>query len=284
MRTLSSRAQFARLQTTATASRSRAAHGRVVLPAEASTPSEALQLSDQRMYLNKQGGRMSASEQSSQVLMRALSECHPQLDEHLLGVAQLAEALALELELPAAEVVRVRLAAALHDVGKMAIPEAILEKRGPLTDRERQFVNGHTLIGARILHAAPDLSQLAPVVRSSHERVDGKGYPDGLAGDDIPLASRIIFVCDAFDAMTSERSYADPMTDEDALAEIKRGAGTQFDPVAVDRSQPCPREGRRGRAGGPAHGPGASPRRRGIRLVLDGVPSKRDAPGASALE
>ena len=114
-----------------------AAHGLVLLPAEASTPPEALQLSDQRMYANKQGGRMSASEQSSQVLMRALSECHPQLDDHLLGVAQLAEALALELGLPAAEVVRVRLAAALHDVGKMAIPEAILEKRGPLTEHER---------------------------------------------------------------------------------------------------------------------------------------------------
>ena len=211
-----------------------AAHGRVLLPTEASTPSEALQLSDQRMYVNKQGGRMSASEQSSQVLMRALSECHPELDAHLLGVAQLAEALALELALPPAEVVRVRLAAALHDVGKMAIPEAILEKHGPLTEREQQFVDRHTLIGARILQAAPDLAQLADAVRSSHERLDGKGYPDGLAGSEIPLASRIIFVCDAFDAMTSERSYAPAMTAEAALAELRRGAGTQFDPAAVD--------------------------------------------------
>ena len=210
-----------------------AAHGRVLLPAEASTPSEALRLSDQRMYANKQGARKSATEQSSQVLMRALSECHPELDDHLLGVAQLAEALALELGLPAAEVVRVRLAAALHDVGKMAIPAAILEKPGPLSEHERQFVDRHTLIGARILHAAPDLSQLADVVRSSHERIDGNGYPDGLAGSEIPLASRIIFVCDAFDAMTSERSYAEAMTAEAALAELKRGAGTQFDPAAV---------------------------------------------------
>jgi len=210
-----------------------AAHGRALLPAEAVTPTEALQLSDQRMYVNKQGGRMSASEQSSKVLMRALSECHPQLDDHLLGVAQLAEAVAIELALPPAEVVRVRLAAALHDVGKMAIPEAILEKRGPLTEHERQFVNRHTLIGARILHAAPDLSHLADVVRSSHERVDGKGYPDGLSGSQIPLASRIIFVCDSFDAMTSERSYAEAMTAEAAVSELERGAGTQFDPVAV---------------------------------------------------
>ena len=90
--------------------------------------------------------------------------------------------MALELGLPAAEVLRVRLAAALHDVGKMAIPEAILEKPGPLSEHERLFVNRHTLIGARILHAAPDLSHLADVVRSSHERMDGKGYPDGLPG------------------------------------------------------------------------------------------------------
>ena len=211
-----------------------AAHGRVLLPAEASTPAEALQRSDQRMYANKRGGRKSAGEQSSQVLMRALSECHPELDKHLLGVARLAEALALELGLPAAEVLRVRLAASLHDVGKMAIPAAILEKRGPLSEHEWEFVNRHTLIGARILHAAPDLSHLSDIVRSSHERLDGKGYPDGLAGNGIPLASRIIFVCDAFDAMTSERSYAAAMPAADALAELRRNAGTQFDPVAVD--------------------------------------------------
>jgi len=210
-----------------------AAHGWVLLPTEASTPAEALHLSDQRMYANKQGGRKSAGEQSSQVLIRALSECHPQLDDHLLGVAQLAEALALELRLPAEEIVRVRLAAALHDIGKMAIPEAILEKNGSLTDEEWQFVKRHTLVGARILHAAPALSHVADIVRSSHERFDGKGYPDGLAGTAIPLASRIIFICDAFDAMTSERPYATAMTPKAALDELQRNAGTQFDPLAV---------------------------------------------------
>jgi two-component system, cell cycle response regulator len=211
-----------------------AAHGRVHVPSEASTATEALQRSDQRMYANKQSGRKSAAEQSSQVLMRALSECHPDLEHHLVGVAQLAEAVAVELELPAAEVARIRLAAALHDVGKMAIPAAILEKPGPLSEHEREFLDRHTIIGARILHAAPDLSQLSDVVRSSHERIDGKGYPDGLAGDEIPLASRIIFVCDAFDAMTSERSYAMAKTPADALAELRRNAGTQFEPKAVE--------------------------------------------------
>jgi two-component system, cell cycle response regulator len=211
-----------------------AAHGMVLLPSEASTATEALQRSDQRMYANKQSGRKSAAEQSSQVLMRALSECHPDIEDHLVGVAQLAEAVAVELRLPAAEVTRVRLAAALHDVGKMAIPAAILEKPGALSEHERQFLDRHTIIGARILHAAPDLSQLSDVVRSSHERIDGKGYPDGLAGNEIPLASRIIFVCDAFDAMTSDRPYARAMTPASALAELRRNAGTQFDSVAVE--------------------------------------------------
>jgi putative nucleotidyltransferase with HDIG domain len=165
--------------------------------------------------------------------MRALSECHPDLEDHLVGVAQLAEAVAAELGLPADEVVRVRLAAALHDVGKMAIPAAILEKPGPLSEHERAFLNRHTVIGARILHAAPDLAQLSDLVRSSHERIDGTGYPDGLAEDAIPLGSRIIFVCDAFDAMTSDRAYAKAMTPANALAELGRHAGTQFDAAAV---------------------------------------------------
>jgi two-component system cell cycle response regulator len=119
-------------------------------------------------------------------------------------------------------------------VGKMAIPAAILEKPGPLSEHEREFLDRHTIIGARILHAAPDLSQLSDAVRSSHERIDGKGYPDGLAGNEIPLVSRIIFVCDAFDAITSDRPYAKAMTPANALAELRRNAGTQFDSVAVE--------------------------------------------------
>jgi HD-GYP domain-containing protein (c-di-GMP phosphodiesterase class II) len=115
----------------------------------------------------------------------------------------------------------------------MAIPAAILEKHGPLSDDDWKFVHRHTLIGARILHAAPDLSSIADTVRSSHERYDGKGYPDSLAGDEIPLASRIVFVCDAFDAMMSDRPYGSAMGSAAALAELQRNAGTQFDPEVV---------------------------------------------------
>ncbi len=210
-----------------------AARGSVLLPAEASTPANALRLADQRMYADKQAGRRSAGEQSSLVLLRALSECHPQLDDHVLEVAELAEALAVRLGLPPQEVAQVRLAAQLHDIGKMALPTEILEKAGPLSADEWKFVHRHTQIGARILHAAPALSQIAHIVRSSHERFDGNGYPDALAGTEIPLASRIILVCDAFDAMTSARAYGQAMTAEAALAELRRNAGTQFDPVTV---------------------------------------------------
>jgi two-component system cell cycle response regulator len=210
-----------------------AAFGSVLLPAETTEPEEALRLADQRMYLNKQGTRLSAGEQSSSVLLRALSERHPKLGHHVTGVAQLAEALARRMGLAENEVERARLAGSLHDVGKMAIPDAILEKPGALTEDEWKFLRGHTLIGERILHAATALSYVAGLVRSSHERFDGTGYPDGLAGTEIPLVSRIVFVCDAFDAMTSQRPYADALTIEAALGELHRNAGTQFDPVVV---------------------------------------------------
>jgi diguanylate cyclase (GGDEF)-like protein/putative nucleotidyltransferase with HDIG domain len=210
-----------------------AAHGSVFLPREATSAAEALRLADQRMYADKQGARRSASEQSSLVLLRALSECHPRLDDHVLSVARLAEAVANELGMPARDVAQIRLAGALHDVGKMAVPAAILEKRGPLNEDDWKFVRRHTLIGARILDAAPDLTQIADIVRSTHERFDGRGHPDGLAGQDIPLAARIIFVCDSFDAMISNRPYGSAMAVDHALTELARRAGTQFDPAVV---------------------------------------------------
>jgi two-component system, cell cycle response regulator len=210
-----------------------AAYGAVLLPDEANDPQDALRLADQRMYENKQGARLTASEQSSGVLLRALSERHPNLGAHSAGVAELAEAVAGQLGLPDQEAARARLAGALHEVGKMAIPDVILEKPGPLTDDEWNFVRGHTLIGERILHTATALRYVAGLVRSTHERFDGTGYPDGLAGTDSPLVSRIVLVCDAFGAMTSQRPYADALTIDAALAELQRNAGTQFDPIVV---------------------------------------------------
>jgi HD-GYP domain-containing protein (c-di-GMP phosphodiesterase class II) len=115
----------------------------------------------------------------------------------------------------------------------MAIPDAILEKPGALSDTEWALIRRHTLIGERILAAAPALERSARLVRWSHERVDGTGYPDGLAASEIPLGSRIILVADAFDAMVTERSYGTMLSEADALTELRRCAGTQFDPSVV---------------------------------------------------
>jgi HD-GYP domain-containing protein (c-di-GMP phosphodiesterase class II) len=141
---------------------------------------------------------------------------------------------AKRLGLGPADVETVGLAAELHDVGKAAIPDAILAKPGPLDDEEWAFMRRHTIIGERIVAAAPSLARTAPLIRASHERVDGGGYPDGLRGSGIPLGARIIAVCDSYDAMTSDRPYRAGMPAAEALAELRRCAGTQFDPAVVD--------------------------------------------------
>jgi two-component system, cell cycle response regulator len=212
----------------------RASHGSVRLPDETADPGEALRVVDQRMYARKNRGRTSARRQSSDVLLRALAERDPELSEHLSGVASLAESVAARLGLGEEAIEQVRHAAALHDVGKMAIPDAILGKPGPLDDAEWAFIRRHTLIGERIVAAAPSLHHVAPLVRSSHERWDGRGYPDALAGDQIPLGARIVAVCDSFDAMIADRPYRQSMQSDDAIAELRRCAGSQFDPDVVE--------------------------------------------------
>ena len=124
-------------------------------------------------------------------------------------------------------------AAELHDIGKMAVPDAILEKPAALEAGEVELIRQHTVIGERILAVSPALRRVGQLVRHSHERYDGDGYPDGLAGDEIPLGARIIAVCDAFDAMTSPRPYHDAARWKQpgpAFAELERQAGRQFDP------------------------------------------------------
>ena len=125
-----------------------------------------------------------------------------------------------------------RLAASLHDLGKLAVPEEILRKPGPLTDGERLVLERHPQIGYRMLESL-GVDPVAEWVLHHHERWDGTGYPDGLHGEDIPLGARIIFVADAFDAMTNDRIYRRKLTMEAALAELEDCAGTQFDPAAV---------------------------------------------------
>ncbi len=208
-------------------------HGAIVLPVETSEPMEALRIADQRMYANKHAGRMSAGRQSKDVLLRALAERDPGLGTHADTVA-LAAATAEALGLPSEEVEHVRHASELHDVGKVAIPDAILGKPGPLTEEEWSFVRRHTVIGERIILAAPALSRVASLVRASHERWDGAGYPDRLAGDAIPLGARIVAVADAYAAMLAGRPYRPALTPGRALEELRRCAGTQFDPAVVE--------------------------------------------------
>jgi two-component system cell cycle response regulator len=208
--------------------------GAVAVPEEVDEAGEALRIADQRMYANKNGGRTSARSQTRDVLLRALAERDPGLGQHISGVASLAEAVARRLNLDDDQVEHVRHAAELHDVGKVAIPDAILAKPAPLDAAEWEFIRRHTIIGERIVAAAPALRPVAALVRSSHERWDGAGYPDRLRGEEIPLGARIVAVCDAFDAMIATRPYRAGMDAERALQELTRCAGTQFDPAVVD--------------------------------------------------
>jgi HD-GYP domain-containing protein (c-di-GMP phosphodiesterase class II) len=186
------------------------------------------------MYAEKNGRRASAGGQSAAVLLRVLTERHPDLGDHVDGVAALSEQVGLELGMAEEDRTALWQAAELHDIGKAAVPDAILNKPGPLDDDEWTFMRRHTMIGERILAGAPALTGAARLVRSSHERFDGTGYPDKLAGDDIPLGARIVAVCDAYDAMVSDRPYRTGMSSEQAVEELTRCAGTQFDPAVVD--------------------------------------------------
>ena len=208
-------------------------HGWAWMPHEAATPAEALGLADERLSEHK-AGRFTATRQSTGVLLQVLSERNTELREHLDGVARLATRVAELLGLPLDEVKRIALGAELHDVGKTAIPDAILNKPGPLDDEEWSFMHQHTLIGERIVLADPSLAPTAELVRASHEAFDGTGYPDALRAEAIPLGARIIAVCDAFDAMISDRSYRSAMTTADAVVELRRCAGTQFDPLIIE--------------------------------------------------
>jgi two-component system, cell cycle response regulator len=211
-----------------------ASYGVVRLPADADTPEEALHLADRRMYAAKEARPSSAGLQTRTVLLKVLSEREPDLHEHSSDVMALARGVARRLGLPVEERDIVARAAELHDIGKIAIPDAILNKPGPLDDREWRFMRRHTIIGEDILNVAPALQPVAALVRASHERWDGKGYPDGTSGDEIPRGARIVAVCDAFSAMVQDRPYHSGLSVSEAVAEIKRCAGTNFDPAVVE--------------------------------------------------
>lgn len=168
---------------------------------------------------------------------------------HSEAVVGYAVAVARRMGLSEEGVAEVEQAALLHDVGKIGIGDAILNKPGPLNDAEREVMRMHPAIGEGIVASTKELSHLAPAIRAEHERWDGKGYPDGLSGEEIPLASRIVLVCDAFHAMTSDRPYRKALDARAALGELEKNAGTQFCPHTVEAML-----GVIGRAGEPTRG------------------------------
>lgn len=169
----------------------------------------------------------------SRTLLRSVGTHDRPTARHSYEVLGLARCVAQALGLPEAMVAEVEQVALLHDVGKLVIPHAILSKPGPLGAEEWEIMREHSAAGADAVAQVYELAHLAPAVRASHERWDGTGYPDGLAGTDIPIASRITAVCDAYDAMTSDRPYRLALSKPNAVAEVRAGSGTQFCPRAA---------------------------------------------------
>jgi diguanylate cyclase (GGDEF)-like protein/PAS domain S-box-containing protein len=214
------------------------------------TPEQLLASADAALYAAKRGGRNQARiargapalgpintaeglEGVVQALAAAASIRGGVAPLHCSQVAALSVAVAVELGLPAATVELARLGGWLHDCGKVSVPTDILSHRGPLDERARERVRHHAVAGEALVSVVPGLSDAAQVVRSHHERFDGSGYPDGLAGEEIPLAARIVGAADAFVAMTENRPYEGPKRHAEALAELQDGAGTHFDPAVV---------------------------------------------------
>jgi HD-GYP domain-containing protein (c-di-GMP phosphodiesterase class II) len=191
-----------------------------------------LHLADERLYAQKRSRRL-GTERGERSLVDALLEREAGLHAHAEDVSALAVEAGRMLGLRGGQLDDLERAAGLHDLGKLAVPDAILEKTGPLDEGEWEFIRQHTIVGERILRASPALRNVAAIVRSTHERWDGTGYPDGLAGEDIPLASRVIAVCAAYAALTAARPYRVALDPDKALEELEHAAGTQFDTNVV---------------------------------------------------
>ena len=163
-------------------------------------------------------------------LAGAIDAKDPYTKGHSTSVSKFSEALARAINLPEGEVERIKLGALLHDVGKIGIPESVLKKEGPLSDDEWCIMKQHPVIGAeKVLMPNPSLRDLIPIVKYHHERIDGKGYPEGLKNGDIPLAAKIVAIADTYHALISDRPYRRGMNIEKAISILEEGAGTQWD-------------------------------------------------------
>jgi putative nucleotidyltransferase with HDIG domain len=181
--------------------------------------------------------------QTLQSLVRTVNDHDTYTGGHSCRVATMSGDLARVLGFAKDEVAFLQQAGLVHDIGKIGIPDKVLNKSTPLTPDERYLVRLHPILGASILSRMPGMERLVPVVLNHHECWDGSGYPHGVSGLRVPIAARIILVVDAFDAMTSNRPYGRVLTTEQALAELRKHAGTQFDPSLVDAMHKAYRSG-----------------------------------------
>jgi response regulator RpfG family c-di-GMP phosphodiesterase len=188
----------------------------------------------EREEMERTNRRLEAQAAGAGALLAALEARDGYTGEHSRAVVELSVAVARRLGLPEEEVADVEQAALLHDVGKLGVPDALLNKPGPLDPEEQALMRRHPVIGERIVSSLEGLAHLAPAIRAEHERWDGLGYPDGLAGEEIPPTSRIVFACGAFHAMISDRPYRRAMGFRRAVEELRAGAGTQFCPRTTE--------------------------------------------------
>jgi GGDEF domain-containing protein len=202
--------------------------GSASLPSETGVPREALELAARRAAKAAGERHVRSGRRAPSDAIEALRLVRSRED-----VATLAVAIARRLDVPEAQLVDIENAMHLCDVGNVAVPRAVLGYPGKITGPEWQFIHLHTLVGARLIAGPLGMEAVAGLVRHSHERLDGEGYPDGLSGEAIPLGSRIVFVCSAFHDMTSERPHNPALEPADAVAQLERGAGSQFDPAVV---------------------------------------------------
>jgi diguanylate cyclase (GGDEF)-like protein len=213
--------------------------GLATFPIDGTELEQLARRADTRLYDSRHGreepGRASANERLSwaATLARAVDVRMNAQHEHSRAVADCAVSIAAALGWEEDMLGMLRIAAMLHDVGKVTVPDQILCKPGALTEEEYEVIKGHSVAGAELVERVEGMALIVPWIRHSHEHFDGSGYPDGLRGEAIPLASRIMLVADAFDAITSARPYRQAMPLEHACRELERGAGTQFDPECV---------------------------------------------------